>query len=458
MTTFEAPEITPDPERGAKVAADDRAHVFHSWSAQAKISPLPIAGASGSHFWDFEGNRYLDFSSGLVNVNIGYQHPKLVAAVQEAAARQTTIAPTFADESRSEAARMIAERAPGDLDRVFFTNGGAEATENAMRMARLHTGRHKVLTTYRSYHGATSGSILATGDPRRWGSEPGGAGFVHFWGPYPFRSPFHSSSVEEECERALQHLRDTVMVEGPQTIAAIMLETVVGTNGILVPPPGYLAGVREICDEHGILYIADEVMAGFGRCGEWFAVDNWDVVPDLICFAKGVNSGYVPLGGVVIAPAVAATFDDRPYPGGLTYSGHPLACASAVASMHIFEEEGILEHVRKTAETVVGPRMAELADKHPSVGEARGLGFFWALDLVRDTRTNEPFVPFNASGDAAAPMTEVVAACKAGGMWPMTHFNRLHVVPPLTTTAEELTEGLDVLDRALEVADRHVSG
>ncbi len=458
MTTFEAPDIQPDPESGARVAADDRAHVFHSWSAQAKISPLPIAGASGSHFWDFEGRRYLDFSSGLVNVNIGYQHPKLVAAVQEAAGRQTTIAPTFADESRSEAARMIAERAPGDLDKVFFTNGGAEATENAMRMARLHTGRHKILTTYRSYHGATSGSILATGEPRRWGSEPGAPGFVHFWGPYPFRSPFHSTSVEEECERALQHLRDTVMVEGPQTIAAIMLETVVGTNGILVPPAGYLAGVREICDEHGILYIADEVMAGFGRCGEWFAVDNWDVVPDLICFAKGVNSGYVPLGGVVMAPAVAATFDERPYPGGLTYSGHPLACASAIASMRIFEEEGILEHVRKTADTVIQPRMAELAEKHPSVGEARGLGFFWALDLVRDTTTNEALVPFNASGDAAAPMTELVAACKAEGVWPMTHFNRLHVVPPLTTTAEELTEGLDVLDRALEVADRHVIG
>ncbi len=457
MTEFASPDVQPDSEKGAQVARDDRAHVFHSWSAQAQIAPLPIAGASGSYFWDFEGKRYLDFSSQLVNVNIGYQHPKLVAAIQEAAARQCTIAPSFADESRSEAARMIAERAPEGLDKVFFTNGGAEATENAMRMARIHTGRHKILTTYRSYHGATSGSILATGEPRRWGSEPGAPGFVHFWGPYPFRSAFHSTSPEQECERALQHLRDTVMVEGPQTIAAIMLETVVGTNGILVPPDGYLAGVRELCDEFGILWIADEVMAGFGRCGEWFAVDHWDLAPDLICFAKGVNSGYVPLGGVVMSNKVAATFDDRPYPGGLTYSGHPLACASAVASMRIFEEEGILEHVRKMADTVIGPRLEEIRAAHPSVGEVRGLGMFWALDLVKDATTNEALVPYNASGEAAKPMGELMAACKAEGLWPMTHFNRLHVVPPCTTTAEELTEGLDILDRALAVADAHVT-
>ena len=310
---------------------------------------------------DYEGNRYLDFSSQLVNVNIGYQHPRLVAAIQEAAARQCTIAPSFADESRSEAARLITGLAPEGLDRVFFTNGGAEATENAMRMARLHTGRHKVLTAYRSYHGATNGSITATGDPRRWPSEPGMPGIVHFWGPYLYRSAFHATTEAEECERALQHLRETIMVEGASTIAAIMLETVVGTNGILVPPDGYLAGVREICDEHGIVWIADEVMAGFGRCGEWFAVDHWGVSPDLICFAKGVNSGYLPLGGVVISDPIAETFAERAYPGGLTYSGHPLACASAVASIRIFEEEGILENVRKVSDTVIAPRLAEIA-------------------------------------------------------------------------------------------------
>jgi taurine---2-oxoglutarate transaminase len=457
MTVFPDPDITPDPKQGARVAADDRAHVFHSWSAQGLISPLPIAGASGSHFWDYDGNRYLDFSSQLVNVNIGYQHPKLVAAIQEAAARQCTIAPSFADESRSEAARLIAERAPEKLNKVFFTNGGAEATENAMRMARLHTGRHKILTTYRSYHGATAGSITATGDPRRWPNEPGMPGIVHFWGPYPYRSAFHAASAPEEGERALQHLRDVIMVEGPSTIAAVMLETVVGTNGILVPPDGYLAGVRDICDEYGILWIADEVMSGFGRCGEWFAVDHWGVAPDLICIAKGVNSGYVPLGGVVIADDVAATFEERVFPGGLTYSGHPLACASAVASIRIFEEEGILENVRKVSDTVIAPRLAAIAEKHPVVGDVRGLGFFWAVELVRDRATREPLVPYNASGAAAAPMGELMAACKAEGLWPFVHFNRTHVVPPCTTTAEEMADGLDRLDRALAAVDHHAS-
>ena len=340
---------------------------------------------------------------------------------------------------------------------MFFTNGGAEANENALRMARLHTGRHKVLAAYRSYHGATAGSIALTGDPRRWPSEPGLPGIVRYWGPYPYRSAFHAQGEAEESERALQHLRDLIMVEGAHTVAAIILETVVGTNGILVPPPGYLEGVRAICDEHGIVMIADEVMAGFGRCGEWFAVDRWGVAPDLITFAKGVNSGYVPLGGVVISDRIAASFQDRPYPGGLTYSGHPLACASAVASIGIFREEGIIEHARDLGESVIGPGLRELAERHPSVGEVRGLGVFWALELVRDRETREPLVPFNASGAAAAPMNEFAAACKERGLWPFTHFNRTHVVPPCTTSAEEVREGLAILDEALAVADRHTT-
>ena len=440
-----------------RVRRDDRAHVFHSWSAQGLIDPLPIASAQGSYFTDYQGRRYLDFSSQLVNVNIGYQHPRLVAAIQEQAGRLTTVSPAFANDARSEAARLIAEIAPGDLNMVFFTNGGAEANENALRMARLHTGRHKVLAAYRSYHGATAGSIALTGDPRRWPSEPGLPGIVRYWGPYPYRSAFHAQGEAEESERALQHLRDLIMVEGAHTVAAIILETVVGTNGILVPPPGYLEGVRAICDEHGIVMIADEVMAGFGRCGEWFAVDRWGVAPDLITFAKGVNSGYVPLGGVVISDRSAASFQDRPYPGGLTYSGHPLACASAVASIGIFREEGIIEHARDLGESVIGPGLRELAERHPSVGEVRGLGVFWALELVRDRETREPLVPFNASGAAAAPMNEFAAACKERGLWPFTHFNRTHVVPPCTTSAEEVREGLAILDEALAVADRHTT-
>ncbi len=447
--------IATDEER---VRADDRAHVFHSWSAQALIDPMPIASASGSYFTDYDGKRYLDFSSQLVNVNIGYQHPKLVAAIQEQAARLCTIAPTFANDARSEAARLIAELAPGDLNQVFFTNGGAEATENALRMARLHTGRHKVFAAYRSYHGATAGAIAMTGDPRRWGSEPGIPGVVRYWGPYLYRSAFHASTPQEETERALGHLRDLIMVEGAQTIAAIILETVVGTNGILVPTPGYLAGVRALCDEFGIMMIADEVMAGFGRAGEWFAIDHWGVAPDLIAFAKGVNSGYVPLGGVLISDAIAASFQQRAYPGGLTYSGHPLACASAVAAINIFKDEGIVEHARALGTDVIGPELAKLADKHPSVGEVRGLGVFWALELVRDRTTREPLVPYNAAGAGAKPMTEFAAACKQRGLWPFTHFNRTHVVPPCTTTADEVREGIAILDEALEVADGYYTG
>ncbi|MFC7485777.1 aspartate aminotransferase family protein [Knoellia sp. CPCC 206453] len=450
---------TTNPTHSTSTTTDaDRAHVFHSWSAQAQISPPELTKAQGSHFWTADGSKYLDFSSQLVNVNIGYQHPKLVAAIQEQAGKLLTVAPSFANEARSEAARLIAELAPGDLDTVFFTNGGAEATENAMRMARLHTGRQKVLTTYRSYHGATAGAIAATGEPRRWASEPSVPGIVHFWGPYLYRSAFHASTEAQECERALQHLRDTVMVEGASTIAAIMLETVVGTNGVLVPPDRYLAGVREICDDNGIVFIADEVMAGFGRCGEWFAIDRWGVTPDLICFAKGVNSGYVPLGGVVISATIAATFADRAYPGGLTYSGHPLACASAVASIGIFKEEGILEHVRGVEETVLRPGLEAIAERHPSVGDVRGVGFMYAVELVRSRETREPLVPFNASGPAAAPMGAFAAECKKNGLWPFIHFNRTHVAPPCTTTAVEMREGLEKLDAALAVADTYVTG
>ncbi|MFE7132734.1 aspartate aminotransferase family protein [Streptomyces sp. NPDC057638] len=447
-----------DPQAGAAVKAADRAHVFHSWSAQGLIDPLAVAGAEGSYFWDYDGNRYLDFTSGLVFTNIGYQHPTVVAAIQQQAATLATFAPAFAVEPRSEAARLIAERTPGDLDKIFFTNGGAEAVENAVRMARLHTGRPKVLSAYRSYHGATGTAINVTGDPRRWPSDSGSAGTVRFWGPFPYRSPFHSATEAEECERALRHLEDTVAFEGPGTIAAIVLETVPGTAGIMVPPPGYLSGVREICDRYGIVFVLDEVMTGFGRTGTWFAAEHFDVVPDLLTFAKGVNSGYVPLGGVAISAEIAATFDQRPYPGGLTYSGHPLACAAAVATIRVMEEESIVERAAWLGEQVLGPGLRDLAERHPSVGEVRGLGAFWALDLVRDRATREPLVPYNASGQDNAPMAAFAAACKAEGLWPFVNMNRTHVVPPCTLTEEEAKEGLTALDRALSVADTFTTG
>ncbi len=437
--------------------ANDRAHVFHSWSAQGALNPTVIAGAKGSRMWDDQGHSWLDFSSQLVNVNIGHQHPKLVAAIQEQAGRLCTIAPFHANDMRSEAARLIAELAPGDLDMVFFTNGGTDAVENAVRLARGHTGRHKVLSAYRSYHGATGTSITLTGDPRRWGNEPGVPGVVKFWGPYLYRSAFHATTAAEECQRALQHLAEVLMVEGPQTVAAIIMETVVGTNGILVPPDGYLAGVRALCDQHGIMMICDEVMAGFGRCGEWFAVNRWKVTPDLITFAKGSNSGYIPVGGTIISRKIAETYRDRVFPGGLTYSGHPLACGSIVASIGIFKEERIVENARMLGTDVIGPELAKLAAKHPSVGEVRGLGVFWAIELVKDRLTREPLVPFNASGAAAKPMVELMAACKANGVWPFAHFNRLQVTPPCTTTPDEAREGLAGIDKALEVADRYTA-
>ncbi|MER7279620.1 aspartate aminotransferase family protein [Dactylosporangium sp. NPDC000244] len=436
---------------------DDRAHVFHSWSAQRLLDPVVVEGGLGATFWDEAGTRYLDFSSQLVNLNLGHQHPRVVAAIQEQAAKLCTIAPTFGNAARSEAARLIASVAPGDLGHVFFTNGGTEANEHAIRMARGTTGRHKILAAYRSYHGATTGSITLTGDPRRWANEPAMPGVVRFFGPYAYRSPFHAESEEQESERALAHLEEVFTLEGPQTIAAVILESVVGTNGILVPPPGYLAGVRELCDRHGVLLIADEVMSGFGRCGEWFAVDRWGVVPDLITFAKGVNSGYVPLGGVILGPRVYETFAERPFPGGLTYSGHPLACAAAVATIEVMRDEAIPERVRDLGERVVRPRLEKLRDRHPSVGDVRGLGLFWAIELVRDRGTREMLVPYNAAGPAAKPMADVIAACKRRGVWPFTHFNRVHVVPPLIISEEELLQGIDAIDDALETADEHLA-
>ncbi|MGA5605671.1 aspartate aminotransferase family protein [Streptomyces griseoincarnatus] len=446
----------PNPEAGAAVKAADRAHVFHSWSAQELIDPLAVAGAEGSYFWDYDGRRYLDFTSGLVYTNIGYQHPKVVAAIQEQAARMTTFAPAFAVEARSEAARLIAERTPGDLDKIFFTNGGADAVEHALRMARLHTGRPKVLSAYRSYHGGTQQAVNVTGDPRRWASDSATAGVVHFWAPFLYRSRFYAQTEEQECARALEHLETTIAFEGPSTVAAIILETIPGTAGVMPPPPGYLAGVRALCDKYGIVLVLDEVMAGFGRTGTWFAADLYDVVPDLMTFAKGVNSGYVPLGGVAISAEIAATFATRAYPGGLTYSGHPLACAAAVATINVMEEEGLVGNAASLGTSVVGPGLRELAERHPSVGEVRGTGMFWALELVRDRETREPLVPYNASGEANAPMAAFAAAAKKAGLWPFVNMNRTHVVPPLNTGEAELKEGLAALDAALSVADEHV--
>ncbi|RJQ68525.1 aspartate aminotransferase family protein [Pseudonocardiaceae bacterium YIM PH 21723] len=431
----------------------DRAHVFHSWSAQRQLDPMVVSRAEGVYVWDDSDRRYLDFSSQLVFTNIGHQHPKVVEAIQQQAAKLCTVAPHAANDARSEAARLIAEVAPENLNKVFFTNGGTEAVEHAVRLARLHTGRFKVLSQYRSYHGATGTSITLTGDPRRWRTDNPGAGAVHFFGPFLYRSAFHAETEQQECARALENLERTIQFEGPETIAAIILESVPGTAGILVPPAGWLAGVREICDRYGIVYIADEVMAGFGRTGRWLALDHFDARPDLITFAKGVNSGYVPLGGVIISDAIAEDFADVPYPGGLTYSGHPLACAAAVATLNVMRDEGIVQNADRIGHEVLGPGLRELAERHPSVGEVRGLGVFWALDLVSDPETREPLSPLAGVSPA---MKEVIAACKENGLLIIATMNRLQPVPPCVVTDEQVADGLAILDKVLDVADKHV--
>jgi taurine--2-oxoglutarate transaminase len=439
---------------GAHAYELDRKHVFHSWSAQAQITPMTIVASGGSYVWDGDGNKLLDFSSQLVFTNIGHQHPKVVAAIAEQAAKLCTVAPQHVNSARSEAARLIAERTPRNLNRVFFTNGGADAVEHAVRMARLHTGRYKVLSRYRSYHGGTDTAINLTGDPRRYPNDYASSGVVHFNGPFLYRTSFHAENEQQETERALDYLDRLIQHEGPASFAALILESVPGTAGIMVPPPGYLAGVREICDRYGIVFIADEVMAGFGRTGKWFAIQNFDVTPDLMTFAKGVTSGYVPLGGVAISEKIAATFDDRAYPGGLTYSGHPLAAAAAVATINAMEDEGMVANAARIGTDVLGPGLRELALRHPSVGEVRGLGVFWAIELVANPDTREPLAPYGGSSPA---MNAVIAACKSGGLLPFANFNRIHAVPACNITDAEVAEGLQILDAALTVADGYVS-
>jgi taurine---2-oxoglutarate transaminase len=434
-------------ESGDRVKADDAKHVLHSWSVRSAIDPIPVAGAEGRYFWDYDGKRYLDFASQLVNVSLGHQHPKVIAAIKDQADRLTTIGPMMANEKRSELARLLAEVTPGDLTMSFFTNGGAEANENAIKLARWKTGRQKIVARYRSYHGATAGSITLTGDPRRWPAEPGIPGVVRILDPYTYRCPAGHPDPCPVCT-GTPHLEEILQYEGPETVAAVILETVTGTNGVIVPPDGYLQAVREVCDRHGILLILDEVMAGFGRTGKWFACDHWDVVPDILTVAKGINSGYVPLGAMVISEELAGWVRDKYFAGGLTYSGHPLACAAGVASIEAFQEEGIVENSAELG-AVLGERLRELAGRHESIGDARGLGLFYGVELVKDRETREPLVPFNASGEAFAPMAKIFKAALDRGLYLMMHWNVIIVAPPLTITREELDEGLEILDGVL---------
>ena len=444
---------TTETNLGDEIVADAKEYVLYSWSVQDAINPIPVAGAEGRYFWDYDGKRYLDFASQLVNLSLGHQHPKLIAAIKEQAEKLCTIGPPMATEPRSTLARLLADVTPGDLAMSFFTNGGAEANENAIKLARWYTGRHKVIARYRSYHGATAGAITLTGDPRRWPAEPGMPGVLRMFDPYTYRCPAGHPDPCPVCTGA-PHLEEILQYEGPQTVAAVIIETITGTNGVIVPPDGYLQSIREVCDRHGIVLIFDEVMAGFGRTGRWFACQNWDVVPDILTVAKGINSGYVPLGAMVISEKLRDWVRDKPFAGGLTYSGHPLACASAVASIEVFREEGVVENAAEHGR-YLADALRSLQERHPSIGDVRGLGLFWGLELVRDRETREPLVPFNAGGADAAPVARLTQAALDAGLYLFVHWNVIMLAPPLNITREELDEGISILDEALALADEY---
>ncbi|MCM2258631.1 MAG: aminotransferase class III-fold pyridoxal phosphate-dependent enzyme [Vicinamibacteria bacterium] len=432
---------------GPEIVALSRKHTVYEWSPQSKVDPLPVDRALGVYFWTPEGQRFLDFNSQLMCSNIGHSHPKVVKAIQEQAAKLCYANPFLATEPRALLGEKLAGLAPGDIDTFFFTNGGAEANENAIRVARVVTGRHKILARYRSYHGGTAGAIALTGDPRRWAAEPGIPGIVrapdtHKWGrPEP-----------EPLDVCLRELEDVLRYEGAHTIAGFILEPVVGTNGLLVPPDGYLQAVREICDRHGILLIADEVMSGFGRTGKWFAVDHWGVVPDILTMAKGLTSAYVQLGAVGLRPAIIEAFRDRAYPSGMTYNSHTLACATALATLSVYEEEGLIEHARKMGD-VLKQRMAEIAKRHPSVGAARSIGLFGIVELVRNRATYEPMAPYNGTSEEMAALGRFF---RENGLYTFVRWNTFFTNPPLIVTEAQLEEGLAIIDRGLEITDRAV--
>ncbi|MGA6983396.1 MAG: aminotransferase class III-fold pyridoxal phosphate-dependent enzyme [Candidatus Sulfotelmatobacter sp.] len=446
MTTIANPAT--DKLTGKEIVDLCKKHTLYEWSAQSKVDPIPVASAKGIYFYTPEGKRYIDFNSQLMSVNIGHGDQRVVKAIAEQAATLAYANPFMATEVRARLGAKLAELTPGDIDTFFFTNGGAEATENAIKLARFFTGRHKIMARYRSYHGATAGSITLTGDPRRWAAEPGIPGVVHVLDPY--------HGIErgwESAESSLAMIEETIQLEGSQTIAAFIMETVVGTNGILIPPDGYLEGVRKLCDKYGILMIADEVMAGFGRTGEWFAIDHWKVVPDLICMAKGLTSSYIALGAVGMRHHIAQHFQDKVFYGGLTYNSHPMGCAAALATIRVYEEDGLIENAKKMG-AIMNQLGNEMQAKHPSVGDYRSIGLFGIFELIRNRQTKQPMAPFNGTSEEMATLGKFF---REQGLYTLVRWNTFFTNPPLCINEQQLREAFAIIDRGLEITDKAVS-
>jgi taurine---2-oxoglutarate transaminase len=432
---------------GKEIVDLTRKHTLYEWSAQSKVDPIPVARAKGIYFWTPEGKRFIDFNSQLMSVNIGHGDERVIQAIAEQAATLAYANPFMATEVRARLGKKLAEIAPGDIDTFFFTNAGAEANENAIKLARFFTGRHKIMARYRSYHGATAGAISLTGDPRRWAVEPGMPGVVHVLDPY--------HGIErgwESAESSLALIEETIQMEGPHTIAGFILEPVTGTNGILVPPHGYLEGVRRLCDKYGILMIADEVMSGFGRTGEWFAVDHWKVVPDLMTMAKGLTSSYIPLGAVGMRQRIARHFDDKVFYGGLTYNSHPMGCATALAAIRVYEEDNLIENARKMG-GVMKCLGADLQKRHRSVGAVRSIGLFGIVELVRSQKTRQPMAPFNGTSEE---MTSLGKFFRENGLYTFVRWNTFFTNPPLCINEQQMREAFAIIDRGLEITDAAV--
>ena len=434
-----------------KIKYEHCTYNLQSWSKQKGLDPIPIEKADGIYMWDYDGNRYTDMSSQLVNLNVGHGNRDIIDAIKDQAEKYCYLSPGYGSEPRGELAKMIIELMPDNMGKVFFTNGGADANENAVKIARMYTGRQKVMSRYRSYHGSTFGAGSLTGEPRRQPLEPGVPGFVKFFDPYVYRDALPFKTEEEASEYYVRKLREQVIYEGADTIAAIVMETITGSNGVIIPPKGYLPGVRAICDEFGIMMICDEVMAGFGRTGKMFAFENFDVKPDIVSFAKGVTCGYVQLGGVVVSKKIAEYFDDHMLSCGLTFSGHPLACAAGVACLNFYKKADILSSVRAAGDEL-GKCLEQIKQKHTSVGDVRYIGLFSAVELVKDRQTREPLVPYGK--DPEGIMGRLVGALKKKGFMTYSHENMILISPPLIITPQQVKEEMQKLDEVLDEADK----